>query len=246
MGISIITSREHFFLILLLFFICLFNVDIYTADAFGTDVSGVFTRKICNKPFINNPNFPFGRFPVRSQARGTNFPIRMYVDSKPPTNNLGITNADKDEHRSGVGVHKKMFIKKKLQQRPPNFIRVESQKDFNTALSRGTKEHKMVIVRFFANWCKTCRAMEPRYRRLVVTFPDILFLDVPVTSKTQFVLAELGVESVPYGHVYIPEDGLVEKMSIKKKNFSSLVAAIKRNYTYSPNSDRNQTKIHPR
>jgi len=109
---------------------------------------------------------------------------------------------------------------------PSNLKIVGSRAEFDAGVAHGTEEYKLVVVRFYATWCKSCKAMQPLFRRLMHEHSDILFLEVPVTHGRSFVTSELGVKTFPFGHVYGPGGGLVERRSIEKKNFSDFVTAI--------------------
>jgi len=109
---------------------------------------------------------------------------------------------------------------------PSNLKIIGSRAEFDAAIVRGTVEYKLVVVRFYATWCKSCRAMQPLFRRLMQEHPNILFLEVPVSHARSFVTSELDVKTFPFGHVYGPGGGLVESRSIEKKNFSDFVSAI--------------------
>ena len=83
-------------------------------------------------------------------------------------------------------------------------------------------EDSLIVVRFFAQWCKTCRAMEPKFRSIVRdpkysknmsnTNRSILFADFNVTPINQDYSLSLGVENVPTVQVIVP-GGLVENFA---------------------------------
>ncbi|KAL3799804.1 hypothetical protein HJC23_010454 [Cyclotella cryptica] len=80
--------------------------------------------------------------------------------------------------------------------------------------------NQLVIVRFYAPWCKSCKASEPLFRKLVREYsPSVKFVEVPLTKETAYLHEGLGVPSVPYAHVYHPQGGLVEERKINKKVF---------------------------
>jgi len=87
---------------------------------------------------------------------------------------------------------------------------------------------KLVVVRFFASWCKACQAIKPEYYRLANQLQDqnIKFVEVPLTKTNAFLHQGLGVPSIPYGHIYHPDAGLLEEQSVSKKNFKSFKAKL--------------------
>ncbi|KAL7473190.1 hypothetical protein ACHAXS_013625 [Conticribra weissflogii] len=88
--------------------------------------------------------------------------------------------------------------------------------------------NKLVVVRFFATWCKTCQALRPSYDKLASTNPDAIFLDVPVTDTNTNLHQGLGVPSVPYSHIYHPEKGLVEETKLSRKTLAEFGELIEK------------------
>jgi thiol-disulfide isomerase/thioredoxin len=76
---------------------------------------------------------------------------------------------------------------------------------------------QMVAVRFYAPWCKACKAVEQPFRKLCRENPSVKFVEVPLTKDNAFLHEGLGIPSLPYAHIYHPEAGLVEERGINKK-----------------------------
>lgn len=81
------------------------------------------------------------------------------------------------------------------------------------------ESEQVTAVRFYAGWCRACRAIEPRFYRLGRQYPDVKYAQVPVTSENAGLHEALGVETLPLGRIYHPTAGLVEEMSIHRKNW---------------------------
>lgn len=62
---------------------------------------------------------------------------------------------------------------------------------------------------------------------MATLYPHITFLEVPVTNENANLHQGLEVPSLPYGHIYYPEAGLVEEMKISKKYFHNLVKNVR-------------------
>ena len=90
------------------------------------------------------------------------------------------------------------------------------------------EKDNIVVVRFFAPWCKSCKASMPLFKKMVAEHASssVKFVEVPLTKDTAYIHEGLGVPSVPFGHVYYPNVGLVEEKKINKKVFKEFRDAL--------------------
>lgn len=111
--------------------------------------------------------------------------------------------------------------------KPSNLVTANTLEEYKDALLSAQGEERLVVVRFYATWCKACRAIQPSYHRMASLYPQITFLEVSVTDKNANLHQGLGVPSLPYGHVYHPDAGLVEELKISKRHFRTLVERVR-------------------
>lgn len=109
--------------------------------------------------------------------------------------------------------------------KPTNLKTVNSLEEYKEALDENAG--KVVVVRFFATWCKACKAIQPSYYRMASLYPQCVFLEVPVTNQNSNLHQGLEVPSLPYGHIYYPGAGLVEELKISKRYFHNLVRMVR-------------------
>jgi thiol-disulfide isomerase/thioredoxin len=98
---------------------------------------------------------------------------------------------------------------------PSNVLTVESLQDYKKVVA--DEPEKMVAVRFYAPWCKACKAVAPHFYHMAVKNPNTIFVDVPVTNDNASLHQGLGVPSLPFGHIYHPTAGLVEEVRLTRK-----------------------------
>jgi len=113
---------------------------------------------------------------------------------------------------------------KRTSRAPDNLVKVETLAEYKDVVGDADR---LVVVRFYAPWCKACKAIAPSFYRLAVTYPEVLFVDVPVTPENANLHQGLGVPSLPFGHIYHPFGGLVEEVKISKKHFGAFVRSLK-------------------
>jgi hypothetical protein len=55
---------------------------------------------------------------------------------------------------------------------------------------------------------------------------DVVFVDVPVTQENAVIHQGLGVPSLPFGHIYHPQEGLVEELKLTRKDIQEFEDAM--------------------
>lgn len=65
------------------------------------------------------------------------------------------------------------------------------------------------------------------FDKVATSYPEVIFLDVPVLETNSNLHQGLGVESVPYGHIYHPIQGLVTETKLSRKTFSDFEVLVK-------------------
>jgi thiol-disulfide isomerase/thioredoxin len=112
----------------------------------------------------------------------------------------------------------------------PLITEVKSLQDYKAIVA--DEKDAIVVVRFYASWCRACRAVSAPYRQLATKHsrgqrqPNVKFVEVPLTPENAVLHQGLGVPSLPYGHIYHPEAGLVEERSLNKKRFGDFVQIL--------------------
>mmetsp|Transcript_15213 Transcript_15213/g.32891 ORF Transcript_15213/g.32891 Transcript_15213/m.32891 type:complete len:232 (+) Transcript_15213:249-944(+) len=110
--------------------------------------------------------------------------------------------------------------------RPVNVMTVETLEEFHKVIEQGRNEDKVVVVRWFATWCKLCHSLRPAFDKLASMHPNAIFVDVPVTDTNANLHQGLNIDSVPYAHVYSPTESLVEETKLSRKNFSEFAGLV--------------------
>lgn len=92
---------------------------------------------------------------------------------------------------------------------------------------------KIVVLKFFAPWCRACKGLEPKFLRVknddrYDNLP-LVFADFNVQDNKEYIKA-LGILALPNVHIYAGADGLVEnfpcgpsKVPILKKKIAQVV-----------------------
>ena len=94
--------------------------------------------------------------------------------------------------------------------------------------------------------------MAPSYFKFTKDLKDqnVKFVDCPVTPTNGDLHASLGVNSIPFVHVYHPNAGLVEERKVSRRYYSGFEQAVKTYFQDScdlplPPQDSNSGSGHP-
>ena len=157
---------------------------------------------------------PSSAFVIQGSSAASHFPsiqtIRrgkeLFVVAEPPQENK-IPNKKKNNRNRG---------------KPETVKTLEDYKDIVA-----DEKDRLVAVRFYAPWCRSCKESEKYFRKLCRDHPDVKFVEVPTTKDNAFLTKGLGVESFPFGHIYHPDAGLVEELKINKHVFCDFQRQLK-------------------
>mmetsp|Transcript_14297 Transcript_14297/g.20297 ORF Transcript_14297/g.20297 Transcript_14297/m.20297 type:complete len:241 (+) Transcript_14297:304-1026(+) len=117
--------------------------------------------------------------------------------------------------------------------RPPNVKTAISLEDFANVIQEGRTNNQLVVVRFYATWCKKCQAIRPSFDKVASSKPQVIFVDVPVTNTNVELHQGLKVTSVPFAHIYCPEKGLVVEEKISRSRFSEFEELVEKHSSFS-------------
>ncbi|CAM9536128.1 unnamed protein product [Sphacelaria rigidula] len=94
-----------------------------------------------------------------------------------------------------------------------------SHEEYMHALSQN--EESLMVVKFYAPWCRSCKAMDLKYRRLALENKDVKFYEVDVAAAAPLKEA-LGVTSVPTVKMYAGAVGQVASFTCGPRKVSEL------------------------
>lgn len=102
-------------------------------------------------------------------------------------------------------------------------VKVLTDQEFQPALSENDK----VIVKYFADWCGSCKLFAPKYRRLSddERFADVAFLDVNAELNPE-ARQRANVDNLPFFAVF-KNGELIEGMAtVKEENVINMLEKL--------------------
>ena len=62
---------------------------------------------------------------------------------------------------------------------------LEDEGSYHALLEQAVCQDRYVVIKFYASWCRACKAMAPKYRRLADDFPHIEFHEILFENRRQ-------------------------------------------------------------
>ncbi len=89
------------------------------------------------------------------------------------------------------------------------------------------KNNPKVVVKYYADWCGSCKLFAPKYKRLSADerFTDILFLDVNAEHNPE-ARTIAGVETLPYFAIFKNGELFDKTSTSKEENFVELISKL--------------------
>ncbi|KAL7532834.1 hypothetical protein ACHAWF_004265 [Thalassiosira exigua] len=107
--------------------------------------------------------------------------------------------------------------RKKKGSKSSNIPHVESIPEYKELVV--DEKEQITVVRFYAEYCMSCRRSQPLFYKLASDFKDhpVQFVEVPLNKDTKVLHDALEVPSLPWTHIYHPDAGLVEERKVSRQ-----------------------------
>jgi thioredoxin 1 len=89
------------------------------------------------------------------------------------------------------------------------------------------KNNKKVVVKYYADWCGSCRLFSPKFRRLSEDerFSDISFLDVDA-EHNPLARKMAGVDTLPFFATFRNGELVEAKSTTKEDSFTTMLESL--------------------
>lgn len=100
---------------------------------------------------------------------------------------------------------------------------IASDADFLSAMAAGD----LVLVKFYASWCRACKTIEPRYKRLANEFHDVARFYEVEFSANKDLCRRLGIKKLPCVQFYKGPDGCLDTVMCGPSKFADVKLKLK-------------------
>jgi thiol-disulfide isomerase/thioredoxin len=86
---------------------------------------------------------------------------------------------------------------------------------------------KLIVTKWYADFCRSCKAMDLKYKKLAIERPDVIFVAINVAESKELKQAH-GVNVIPQVHLNAGHLGLVESFTCGPSKMPTLARKVER------------------
>ncbi|KAG8457278.1 hypothetical protein KFE25_011952 [Diacronema lutheri] len=79
-------------------------------------------------------------------------------------------------------------------------VRLNGADDFNAAFDVGSDE-QLVVVKYYASWCRACKALGPKVEKIARNHPNVRFYELEFEAN-KALCKELGIKVLPWIEIF--------------------------------------------
>ena len=114
-------------------------------------------------------------------------------------------------------------------------ISLADEAEYNACVQAAKDENKVVVIKFFASWCRACKAMAPKISRVAEDWPDIEFYEIMFDDNKKL-CKSLGIKILPFVEIIAGTAGKVESFSCGPSKISQLQARARARRAAAPST----------
>jgi thiol-disulfide isomerase/thioredoxin len=78
---------------------------------------------------------------------------------------------------------------------------------YNAKIAQAQAENRVVVIKFYASWCRACKAMAPKFSKVSKDWPELEFCEI-LFDDNKKLCKQLGIKVLPYIEVSAPHTGM--------------------------------------
>merc|ERR1719217_382009 len=127
--------------------------------------------------------------------------------------------AARSRHRSGA------LVAIQRPGTPGQIAPIKTTDDYHQLLQDATDQNRLVVIKFYASWCRACKAMAPKFERVAEDWPDIEFHEI-LFDDNKKLCKSLGIKILPFMEIIAGSKGKIEGFSCGPSKISLLVGKL--------------------
>ena len=103
--------------------------------------------------------------------------------------------------------------------------RIEDTDSYHALITSATEQNRVIVIKFYASWCRACKAMAPKFIRVAEDWPDIEFHEI-LFDNNKKLCKSLGIKILPFMEIIAGTKGKVESFTCGPSKISLLVSKL--------------------
>jgi thioredoxin 1 len=102
---------------------------------------------------------------------------------------------------------------------------LEDEAAYDALIASATADNRVVCIKFYASWCRACKAMAPKFTKVAEDFPQIEFHEV-LFDNNKKLCKKLGIKVLPYMEIVAGFKGKTDGFTCGPSKISMLMAKL--------------------
>ena len=102
---------------------------------------------------------------------------------------------------------------------------IETTEDYHALIEQATAENRIVVIKFYASWCRACKAMAPKFGRVAEDWPAIEFHEI-LFDNNKKLCKSLGIKILPFMEIVAGSRGKIDSFTCGPSKISLLQSKL--------------------
>lgn len=102
---------------------------------------------------------------------------------------------------------------------------IGSEEAYDELIESAKAANSIVVIKFYAGWCRACKAMAPKFARMADDFPDVEFHEI-LFEENKKLCKKLGIRVLPFMEIVDGSRGKIDSFTCGPSKIGMLVDKV--------------------
>lgn len=103
---------------------------------------------------------------------------------------------------------------------------IEDTDAYHALIEAATNENRLVVIKFYASWCRACKAMAPKFQRVADDAPPEMEFYEILFDNNKKLCKSLGIKILPFIEIVAGSKGKIEGFTCGPSKISLLMGKV--------------------
>jgi len=95
----------------------------------------------------------------------------------------------------------------------PHVLPVKDEEEYNALVQDAAASNRRVVLKFYASWCRACKAMAPKFERVAKEYAGEFEFHELLFDTNQALVRKKGIKVLPYIEIIVGSKGVVDEFT---------------------------------